>query len=222
MPPSIMHLTDKLDALMDTYYEAGKSPQEVADLITLVRSDEWTRKHFPELCDAEGSYEVRGLCGTPDTGYAPRYVETFSSLLEARKDYDRIKVCGDFAQVELDNVTNPDEPDMIEHEDCEEEEEEGEGGDEALKAEIEGEGGDEALKAEIEALKAEIEELRKKGGLCVCGKWLRGKYRDSGQGLCACCQPKACTEKGCDTKLKRNWRFVGKCLNHGGYEGLPK
>lgn len=123
MPPTIDKLATKLDALMDTYYEAGKSPQQVAELLTLVRGEEWTREHFPELYDEESRYMVRGLCGTPSNGYAVRYDAPFSSLEEARADFERIKVCGEFACVELDNITNPDEPDMLEHVVLEEEEE---------------------------------------------------------------------------------------------------
>ena len=63
-------------------------------------------------------YEVRGY-----EGDVAVYIQTFHSLKEARKDYEEIKKSGEFSQIELDDVSNEDEPEMLEHEGGEEEEE---------------------------------------------------------------------------------------------------
>lgn len=55
-----------------------------------------------------------------------------------------------------------------------------------------------------------------------CGMWLRGDFRKSGLRLCRKCLPAHCTNDGCTTRLIREWRWVGKCREHGGYEGFPK
>ena len=70
----------------------------------------------------------------------------------------------------------------------------------------------------IAAEKATLATLR--GASCVCGKKLTGVFRTSGQGLCATCQPAKCTEEGCEARLIKSWRFVGKCRVHGGREGV--
>ena len=74
----------------------------------------------------------------------------------------------------------------------------------------------------IAAEKATLATLRGvQGKNCsVCGASLRGKFRTSGQMLCQKCQPVKCTKEGCETSLKKDWRFVGKCRAHGGREGV--
>ena len=70
----------------------------------------------------------------------------------------------------------------------------------------------------IAAQKAELAALR----CSVCGTTLYRDLRASGQGLCAKCQPRKCTTEGCGKKVMKSWRFVGKCKEHGRYEGFPK
>ena len=60
-------------------------------------------------------YAVRGY-----EGDVAVYIKTFHSLKEARKDYEEIKKSGEFSQFELDDISNEDEPEMIEHEFLEE------------------------------------------------------------------------------------------------------
>lgn len=55
-----------------------------------------------------------------------------------------------------------------------------------------------------------------------CGTTLKGDFRRSGVGLCKQCLPVSCTFTGCITKLYRDWRWVGKCKEHGGYTGFPE
>jgi len=63
-----------------------------------------------------GKYAVRGYCG--DWG---KFQKTFNNITEARVCYDNIKKGGRYSAIELDDITNEDEPEMIEHEEEEEE-----------------------------------------------------------------------------------------------------
>ena len=76
-------------------------------------------------------YVVRGYVGD---GYG-KFEETFNDINEARACYENIKKEGRYSSIELDDITNEDEPEMIEHEqfsdpeeDDSEEEEAGVGG----------------------------------------------------------------------------------------------
>lgn len=56
-----------------------------------------------------------------------------------------------------------------------------------------------------------------------CSCELKGDFRRSGVGLCKQCLPTICTIVDCTKALSRKeWRWVGKCKEHGGYEGFPK
>ena len=71
----------------------------------------------------------------------------------------------------------------------------------------------------IVAQKAELATFKSK--LCsVCGVCLKRDFRASGQRLCGKCQPATCTEEGCGKRLFKSWRFVAKCKEHGGREGV--
>ena len=191
------------------------------------------------------SYTVRGMCGD-----SAKVEEAFASLEEARVLFEQLKTSDRYSSVELDDITDPDNPDMVdivelgggeEEEDEKEEAEE----DEEEEVEMKLRGVIEAQAAYIAKLdiaiaiaaqaayiakldiaiaaeKATLATLRgAQGKNCsVCGKNLRGVFRTSGQGLCATCQPVKCTEEGCETSLKKDWRFVGKCRAHGGREGV--
>ena len=169
------------------------------------------------------SYTVRGMCGD-----SAKVIEEFRSLEEARVLFEQLKMSDRYSSVELDDITNPDNPDIIDHVvlgGIEEEEEEGGGGggggevEKELRAIIDAQAAYIAeLDIAIAAQKAELATLR----CSVCGALLRGDFRASGQGLCAKCQPAKCIEEGCGARLNKTWRFVAKCRVHGGYEGLPE
>lgn len=55
-----------------------------------------------------------------------------------------------------------------------------------------------------------------------CSRELKGDFRQSGVHICSKCIPKVCTTVDCTTKLDREWRWVGKCEEHGGYPGFPQ
>lgn len=55
-----------------------------------------------------------------------------------------------------------------------------------------------------------------------CSCELKADFRRSGVGLCKQCLPAYCTIVDCNTLLKKDWRFGGKCREHGGYAGIAK
>jgi len=42
-------LNEKIEALKDTYYEAGHGVQYIKDLLELLHDKKWVRENFPEL-----------------------------------------------------------------------------------------------------------------------------------------------------------------------------
>jgi len=47
----IKFLKEKIDALKDTYYEAGIGCNEIKDLLILIRGEEFVKSHFSEFND---------------------------------------------------------------------------------------------------------------------------------------------------------------------------
>jgi len=81
-----------------------------------------------EEAGAKEEYAVRGLCGD----YV-KFQETFNNITEARVCYENIKKentkkGGRYSAIQLDDITNEDEPEMIEHEEFSSSEEEEEAG----------------------------------------------------------------------------------------------
>jgi len=81
-----------------------------------------------EEAGAKEEYAVRGLCGD----YV-KFQETFNNITEARVCYENIKKentkkGGRYSAIQLDDITNEDEPEMIEHEEFSSSSEEEEAG----------------------------------------------------------------------------------------------
>jgi len=63
----------KIDALKDTYYEAGYGADYILEMLVLVRGEEFCREHFPEFYDdEEEEEETEELCKNCDETYMGR------------------------------------------------------------------------------------------------------------------------------------------------------
>ena len=63
----------KIDALKDTYYEAGYGADYILEMLVLVRGEEFCREHFPEFYDDEEEEEEKEeLCKNCDETYPGR------------------------------------------------------------------------------------------------------------------------------------------------------
>ena len=115
-----------------------------------------------------GKYAVRGYCG--DWG---KFQKTFNNITEARVCYDNIKKGGRYSAIELDDITNEDEPEMIEHE--EEEEEDDDAGGEGEMYEVRAFGNDDKYVFESETFN-NITEAR------VCYENIKKEISNKGWG----------------------------------------
>ena len=52
----------KIDALKDTYYEAGYGADYILEMLVLVRGEEFCREHFPEFYDDEEEEKEHEVC----------------------------------------------------------------------------------------------------------------------------------------------------------------
>ena len=52
----------KIDALKDTYYEAGYGADYILEMLVLVRGEEFCREHFPEFYDEEEEEDEKEKC----------------------------------------------------------------------------------------------------------------------------------------------------------------
>ena len=153
------------------------------------------------------SYTVRGMRGD-----SAKVVEEFGSLEEARVLFEQLKTSDRYSSVELDDITDPDNPDMVDivelggGEEEEEEEEEEEKEEEWMCKNC-----DPSYKG-----RKDLFCIRADGGDCGMGL---PHYQPPMEAAIKC-QPSTCTEEGCGANLKKAWRFVAKCRVHGGREGV--